>query len=80
MEVTSFLILKKMDCLYVLVFDILKKGNVAETLMSVGIWLCACFPTSVCCTEQIATEALVILCMRYPVLFAVCPQQSLKKI
>lgn len=34
-----------MDCLYMLRFDILKKGNVAETLMSVGIWLCACFPT-----------------------------------
>lgn len=62
-----------------LIFDISKKGNVAETLMSVGIWLCACFPTSVCCREQIATEALVILCMRYPVPLVVCVQQSLKK-
>lgn len=67
------------DYLYVLIFDILRKDNVAETLMSVGFWPCACFPTSVCCREQIAAEASVILCMRYQVLFAVCVQQILKK-
>lgn len=51
-----------------LIFDILKEGNVAETcLLEFGSVLVPVL----CCREQTAAEALAVLSMRDPVSFGV---------